>query len=188
MGGKLQNRLAEAVAPALPSVPDLMERLRRCRANLLTACVDDPTAADRAERRMGRIIRWAKQRDKDELAEHYAWLLVLALEERRTRLLLKNFGAYTEGTTQFLLHRLDETKMARLRGAKAKLARDPKQAAKAQALKLWQDWKAGRTRYKSGAAFARFVTETLSAIESEKTVERWVTAWRKEALLKARGG
>lgn len=68
-----------------------------------------------------------------------------------------------------------------LKGARAKLATDPKQAAKAEAFKLWQDWQVGKTRYKSGAAFARHVVETFRAIESTKAVERWVTQWRKDA-------
>lgn len=66
----------------------------------------------------------------------------------------------------------------------AKLARDPKQAAKAQAYKLWQDWQLGSARFKSGAEFARHVVEVLPAIESTKVVERWVTQWRKGAKIK----
>lgn len=63
--------------------------------------------------------------------------------------------------------------------AKAKLARDPKQVAKAQAFRLWCEWKAGAARYKSGAAFARHVVDTLP-IESTKSVERWMATWHRE--------
>lgn len=75
-------------------------------------------------------------------------------------------------------------RMRGLLGANARLARDPKQAAKAEAFKLWQDWQAGRARHKSGAAFARHVIEACPAIESSKVVERWVTQWRKDAKAK----
>lgn len=80
--------------------------------------------------------------------------------------------------------------LARLRSeqgrtaAHAKLSRDPKQAAKAEAFNLWQEWHANRMQYKSGAAFARHVVSALPAIENTKTVERWVTQWRKDAKTK----
>jgi hypothetical protein len=60
----------------------------------------------------------------------------------------------------------------------AKLARDPKQAAKAEAFKLWEDWQSGKTLHKSGAAFARFVCEKHQVLESAITVERWVRTWK----------
>lgn len=66
-------------------------------------------------------------------------------------------------------------------GAAVKLARDPKQAAKADAFKLWQEWQTGKARHRSGAAFARHVIDTLPTIESEKTVERWTRQWAKDA-------
>ena len=62
-----------------------------------------------------------------------------------------------------------------------KLANDPKQAAKTEAFKLWQQWQQGKALHKSGAAFARHVIATLPAIESSKVVERWVTDWQRNA-------
>ncbi|MET4570619.1 hypothetical protein [Rhodanobacter soli] len=64
--------------------------------------------------------------------------------------------------------------------AGAKLARDPKQAAKAEAFKLWSDWQAGKTLHKSGAAFARFVCDKYPVLESPTTVERWARKWAVE--------
>lgn len=69
----------------------------------------------------------------------------------------------------------------RRRGARVTLSRSPAAKVKPEARKLWQDWQAGRTRYKSGAAFARHVVDAFPDIESTKTVERWATQWRKEA-------
>ena len=66
-------------------------------------------------------------------------------------------------------------------GNRAKIASDPKQAAKAEAFKLWQQWQQGMALHKSGAAFARHVIATLPAIESSKVVERWVTDWQRDA-------
>lgn len=64
--------------------------------------------------------------------------------------------------------------------AAAKLANDPKQAAKRDARRLWEDWQSGRTLHKSAAAFARYVVDTIPAIESEESVRRWGREWRKE--------
>lgn len=61
--------------------------------------------------------------------------------------------------------------------AAAKLQNDPKQKAKLEAHKLWQDWQARPTLYKSGAAFQRDVVAKLPLIESTKTVERWCRGW-----------
>lgn len=71
-------------------------------------------------------------------------------------------------------------RLQRKRGAAIKLARDPKQAAKVNVFKMWQDWQEGRTIYKSAAAFARHIVNT-QPIESTKTVERWTKQWQKQA-------
>lgn len=67
------------------------------------------------------------------------------------------------------------------KGAQAKLEKDKKQTAKAEAKKFWQDWRTGKTTHKSGAAFARYIIDKLPVIESEKGVERWATKWRRES-------
>jgi len=72
------------------------------------------------------------------------------------------------------------------KAASAKLAKDSngKQAAKAEARKLWVDWQTGKTIHRSAAAFARFVVKTLPIIESEEAVKRWERDWRKDAAPK----
>jgi hypothetical protein len=70
--------------------------------------------------------------------------------------------------------------------ARASVANSPKQAAKAEAFKLWRDWATGKAKYKSGAAFARDVCARFPVIENQKTAERWATQWRKEAAAKRR--
>ena len=71
-------------------------------------------------------------------------------------------------------------------GAAARLANDPKQWGKERACELWRDWQSGKTSHASGAAFARFVVDEIPALESTKTIERWVTEWHREAESKAR--
>jgi len=62
-------------------------------------------------------------------------------------------------------------------GAQAKLKKDPKQAAKLEAKKLWEEWQAGKTKHKGAAAFARFVCGKYPILESTAVVERWVRQW-----------
>jgi hypothetical protein len=79
----------------------------------------------------------------------------------------------------YVAHRELRKEQARA-GATAKIARDPKQAAKSAAFKLWQDWQTGKTLHKSSAAFHRHVLDKLPVITSTKTVERWCKEWREE--------
>ena len=65
--------------------------------------------------------------------------------------------------------------------ASTKLANDPKQAAMRETYKHWQDWRAGRTVHKSAAAFARAIVAKHPVIQSPMTVQRWVTAWSRQA-------
>ncbi len=74
----------------------------------------------------------------------------------------------------------------RRQGAASKMARDPVQTAKGDVFKLWQDWRAQRARFDNGADFARRAVAKFPAIKSTKTVERWVTHWRREADAKRR--
>lgn len=65
------------------------------------------------------------------------------------------------------------------KGVEARLQSDPKQAAKAEAFRLWRDWQTGKAVYASGAAFARHVVEQ-TVIEDPNTVQRWMRAWRTD--------
>lgn len=63
----------------------------------------------------------------------------------------------------------------------SKLAKDPKQAVMRETYKLWQEWRAGKTIYRSAAAFARAMVAKYPVIENPVTVQRWVTAWSKRS-------
>lgn len=67
------------------------------------------------------------------------------------------------------------------KGAAGKLRKDPKQRAKNEAKKLWKEWHEGQTNYKSGAEFALHIVSVFPELGSTKSVERWVTEWRREA-------
>lgn len=70
-------------------------------------------------------------------------------------------------------------KLAARKAIKAKLQRDPKQAAKAEAFRMWQAWQAGEVIHASGAAFARHVVEQ-TVIEDPNSVQRWMRKWRAD--------
>lgn len=87
----------------------------------------------------------------------------------------------SELTPERITEEIQKAMTARgLRGAKEKLKKDPKQAAKKAAKTKWDEWQKGKSIHKSGAAFARHVVSALPEIESEETVKRWERAWRKE--------
>jgi hypothetical protein len=66
----------------------------------------------------------------------------------------------------------------------SKLAKDPKQAVMRETYKLWQEWRAGKTIYRSAAAFARAMVAKYPVIENPVTVQRWVTAWSRGSVVK----
>jgi hypothetical protein len=149
----------------------------------------------RFARRIERLKCWAMNTDKEKLAEQYARHVLRGIAERglinTQREAIERYS-YSEGfhRTMSDLNRQDVERFAaeifaihadRRKGYAKKLAndKDGKQAAKKQALNLWQDWQAGRAQYKSGAAFARHVVDSLP-IENEKTVQRWMKLWAAE--------
>ena len=71
------------------------------------------------------------------------------------------------------------TALAR-KGARAKLAADPKQADKAIVRECWGDWKNEPARYKSKAAFARDMREKFPNLESQPVIEGWCRLWERK--------
>jgi len=65
-------------------------------------------------------------------------------------------------------------------GAAAKLANDPRRAEKQFIRDCWQDWRDGKTEYKSKAAFARDMIQKCEHLTSIKKVEDWCREWEKE--------
>lgn len=130
--------------------------------------------------------RWASRKSRDEL-EH----IVAALFARNVRWAgipgRNQKDAHRRALTQAIAQKQaidaaprEARKAVAKKAAQAKLANDTKQAAKAKAKELWRDWQAGRTLHKSGAAFSRYVVQSLPAIESTESVSRWMRQWRTE--------
>lgn len=81
---------------------------------------------------------------------------------------------------------LKQQKNARVRGAKAKLAKDPKQAAKAQVKKHWEKWKSGALpkRIRTTEQFAIECMRLWPELTSVKVICGWSATWNKEAKSK----
>jgi hypothetical protein len=136
------------------------------------------------------ILKTDRSKNLPDVAWDGLSMAVSAYKQKRPGLLSLNMVAHGAGLFEGAcfssfndkLHKDVIARFARA-GALAKLKKDPVQAAKAKAFKLWQDWQSGKTLHKSGAAFDRHVVNTLQEITATKTVERWRT---KEWGLKAK--
>lgn len=148
----------------------------------------------RLEKRVERILHKTEGWDREELAQRYAWLLLLACKLNETARLLRKTSSLKDSRAQWMEQFLDQseplveealkTRNDRKRGAAARLSNDPKQAAKKEAFKAWKDWQAGRVIHKSQASFARFIVDTFPTLENPKSVERWAKEWREAKATK----
>mgnify|MGYP001216167520 CR=1 FL=1 len=68
-----------------------------------------------------------------------------------------------------------------LEGARAKLKKDAKQAAKVKAHQLWLDWQAGKATHRNQSAFCRHVCEQLG-LKDAGNVGAWCRTWRKQLV------
>jgi len=67
------------------------------------------------------------------------------------------------------------------RGAKAKLANDPKQAAKSIVKECWGEWQRKPSSYKGKSAFAKDMMTKFEALDNQAVITRWCGQWEKEA-------
>jgi len=203
MGKKLATKLADKApvpgslnALAMLVTPEMAERARvereRNEVEKLEREKQDATYQAHCYRWLERIERWAMKQSRDELAEHFSLALLLLIETRKTsrsradsaRLWAehgKDMGERAEAAQAVARDSIHEVLMqtaARKKGAMRKLANDPKQADKAKARTLFDDWQKGCAIHASGAAFARHVVDNTS-IEDTNTVQRWMREWRK---------
>ncbi|MUV14589.1 hypothetical protein [Noviluteimonas gilva] len=141
---------------------------------------------ERELRRWERVFAWALRQERHELAGYVASLANQLLAHRRLARLQRRLERALKAQ-QSRMHEREAGltsavaghRAARQKGARVKLANDPKQAAKVEVKRLWSDWQRGTTTHRSGAAFARYAVER-TAIESPDTVTRWVREWQKE--------
>ncbi len=66
------------------------------------------------------------------------------------------------------------------KGAEAKKANSPQQAAKLKVHRQWLDWQEGRCIYPSAARFASAMVTLHPALKNTKVIERWATQWLKD--------
>lgn len=203
MGKKLATKIADK-APVLGNLnalamlvtPEMRKRARlereRKEAEHLEREKQDAAFQAHGYRWLERIERWAMKQSRDELAKHFSLALLLLIETRKTSQsradtahkwaeLGKDMSERAEAAQAVArdsIHKVMMQTAARKRGAMLKLANDPKQADKAKARALFDDWQDGRTIHASGAAFARHVVD-ITSIEDTNTVQRWIREWRK---------
>lgn len=75
---------------------------------------------------------------------------------------------------------LERTKAAKKAAAQSKLV-DPKQHAKAKVRECWEDWKKGKTEYKSASAFALDMLDKGWGLESQQVIQTWCTDWKRKS-------
>jgi hypothetical protein len=67
-----------------------------------------------------------------------------------------------------------------LAGAKAKLAKDPKQEAKRQVKEWWVRWRVNPALYRGKSSFARAMLDKYPDLSSQPVIEGWCRSWEKE--------
>lgn len=108
---------------------------------------------------------------------HYAKDKEIELRQTKSDLLKEIRDAQVE-----FLEVLDDPGTRAYLNAQAKLARDPVQAAKAQAFRFWQERRAGKhPRLRTNEQFAMECMRRWKALTSPKVILGWCTKWNKEA-------
>ncbi len=65
-------------------------------------------------------------------------------------------------------------------GAKAKLAKDPKQAAKSLVKECWDKWQQKPISYKGKSAFAKDMMTKYEVLDSQVVITRWCSEWERK--------
>ena len=104
---------------------------------------------------------------------------------RDSKEILETMVSWTKNeTANALLKGLELSRKSQgKKGAKAKLASDPKQVAKQYVKSCWQVWQEEPERYKGKAKFAKEMRklEQCKSLESQAVIEGWCREWEKEA-------
>jgi len=102
----------------------------------------------------------------------YSWMSV-ALQGRDYEEMLT--GALSRHAAELAKYRAD-----RRRGAKNKLATDPKQRDKAIVRECWEAWQKNPENYKGKAAFARDMLDKFQSLENINVIAKWCREWEEE--------
>lgn len=65
-------------------------------------------------------------------------------------------------------------------GAQAKLAKDPKQKAKALVRECWDAWQRKPSSYKSNSAFALGMLDKYESLKNQAVIAGWCSKWSRE--------
>lgn len=177
----------------LTSGPDKTPEIDQQEAERLEREELDAAYQEHCYRWLGRIERWATKQSRENLAERFSLALLLLMETRKTSrsraeslgkwanlaLDATNMAQAARAIAADSIRKELEQREARRNGVLKKLSKDPKQIDKAKVRGLYDDWQAGRARYKNNAAFARHVVEN-TCIEDTNSVQRWIRQWRAE--------
>ena len=141
------------------------------------------------QRRLARLRAWAMKQDHVELSENFALAALLAIERKKTHNVMRRNGSWTQSAFDEALVRLLATqrvaetfaaeamkaKEDRRRGAEAKKAANPAQAAKVTAIGLWPK------AYREGWSAAQMHTRLVGSGHEVAftTVQKWMARLRK---------
>lgn len=150
---------------------------------------------ERCYRRLERFKRWGMKQEKEELAEHFSLAVLLLIESQKTARLreeghslmqrhvrtIEARSVAAQDAAREFAAKAFAAQAARKKGAANKLAKDPKQAAKAGALELWKERNAGKhPKLRRVQDFATEVMRRWPALTNAKTIEGWSAQWTKE--------
>lgn len=103
--------------------------------------------------------------------------LVANTQEAKKRI-LEMAAEFKISAAKALLKGMSLAKISQARkGAKAKLAIDPKQAEKILVRECWEEWQKNPANYKSKAMFARDMLTKCESLTSQKKIEDWCRQW-----------
>lgn len=127
------------------------------------------------------------------IGDHEMTLLMFSGEEKDLAIDVRNAWISQRAengnrTAKALRHgmKLQSTGQA-VKGARAKLANDPKQNEKAFVRECWIKWQKNADSYSSQAACARDMLNKCESLISQPKIEAWCREWKKSALTQLAG-
>ena len=145
-------------------------------------------------RRYNRIAKWSRKQPKEKLVEFLSAALLELMEEKhaanRWEKLAERLRDSSEASEirrsadryviRELAEHVDRTRQQRREGGMIRHSRDPKQAAKAKAHKLWLERYAGKhPKLRTNDQFAMECMRQWPALTSIGTIKGWCTEWTK---------
>ncbi|SFU52091.1 hypothetical protein SAMN05216339_103183 [Nitrosomonas eutropha] len=115
----------------------------------------------------------------EEIFEQQESIVQMLVKIWKFRLEITEARSKSEGMLEG--HDTQKTIQAK-KGARGKIAKDPKQTEKAFVYGCWQNWRNNPGSYKGKAAFARDMLDKCQHLESQKKIEDWCREWERNAI------